>query len=177
MVLDVQRLRAEWFDNPRGDILAGLVVALALIPEAIAFSIIAGVDPKVAFRAFKPVNRFLIAFDGGPSATKAVDIISKGPLLKGAECHLLMVGGGHGQAKPTPALGAAASRLRDAGYTVHAEMRLGEPENVITEYVDRVAVDLLVMGAYGYSRIRNLIIGSTTTAMVRGCKVPVLMIR
>ena len=48
---------------------------------------------------------------------------------------------------------------------------------MITEYVDRTAVDLLVMGAYGHSQIRNLIIGSTTTAMVRGCKVPVLMIR
>ncbi|MBN8913039.1 MAG: hypothetical protein J0H65_13490, partial [Rhizobiales bacterium] len=38
--------RAEWFGNIRGDVLAGLVVALALIPEAIAFSIIAGLDPK-----------------------------------------------------------------------------------------------------------------------------------
>ena len=51
MAPDVQRLRAEWFGNPRGDILAGLVVALALIPEAIAFSIIAGVDPKVGLYA------------------------------------------------------------------------------------------------------------------------------
>ena len=41
------RLRSEWLGNIRGDLLAGLVVALALIPEAIAFSIIAGVDPKV----------------------------------------------------------------------------------------------------------------------------------
>ena len=45
------RLRTEWFGNIRGDILAGLVVALALIPEAIAFSIIAGVDPKVGLYA------------------------------------------------------------------------------------------------------------------------------
>ena len=37
----------EWFGNIKNDTLAGLVVALALIPEAIAFSIIAGVDPKV----------------------------------------------------------------------------------------------------------------------------------
>lgn len=41
------RIRAEWFSNIRGDLLSGMVVALALIPEAIAFSIIAGVDPKV----------------------------------------------------------------------------------------------------------------------------------
>jgi SulP family sulfate permease len=39
--------RRDWLSNVRGDLLAGLVVALALIPEAIAFSIIAGVDPKV----------------------------------------------------------------------------------------------------------------------------------
>ena len=41
------QLRRDWLGNIRGDILAGLVVALALIPEAIAFSIIAGVDPAV----------------------------------------------------------------------------------------------------------------------------------
>jgi len=43
----IEQLRSEWLGNIRGDVLAGLVVALALIPEAIAFSIIAGVDPKV----------------------------------------------------------------------------------------------------------------------------------
>ncbi|MEN4904648.1 SulP family inorganic anion transporter [Luteimonas sp. TWI1437] len=44
-------LRAQWFGNVRGDVLSGLLVALALIPEAIAFSIIAGVDPKVGLYA------------------------------------------------------------------------------------------------------------------------------
>jgi len=44
-------LRREWFANPKADILAGAVVGLALIPEAIAFSIIAGVDPKVGLYA------------------------------------------------------------------------------------------------------------------------------
>jgi len=47
----VHRLRAEWLSNVRGDLLAGLVVALALIPEAIGFSIVAGVDPKVGLYA------------------------------------------------------------------------------------------------------------------------------
>ncbi|QYO76630.1 SulP family inorganic anion transporter [Devosia salina] len=58
------RMRAEWFGNIRGDILAGLVVALALIPEAIAFSIIAGVDPKVGLYASFSIA-VLIAFVGG----------------------------------------------------------------------------------------------------------------
>jgi SulP family sulfate permease len=43
--------RSQWLGNIRGDLLAGLVVALALIPEAIAFSVIAGVDPKVGLYA------------------------------------------------------------------------------------------------------------------------------
>jgi SulP family sulfate permease len=49
--MNLHALRVEWLGNVRGDILAGLVVALALIPEAIAFSIIAGVDPKVGLYA------------------------------------------------------------------------------------------------------------------------------
>ena len=62
--MDLSRLRHEWFGNPRADVLAGIVVALALIPEAIAFSIIAGVDPKVALYASFSIA-VLIAFTGG----------------------------------------------------------------------------------------------------------------
>lgn len=56
--------RQQWFGNIRADVLAGLVVALALIPEAIAFSIIAGVDPKVGLYASFSIA-VLIAFTGG----------------------------------------------------------------------------------------------------------------
>lgn len=49
--MNIKTLKHEWFSNVRGDLLAGTVVALALIPEAIAFSIIAGVDPKVGLYA------------------------------------------------------------------------------------------------------------------------------
>src|SRR6056297_196119 len=49
--MNLSRLKAEWFGNIRADLLAGMVVALALIPEAIAFSVIAGVDPKVGLYA------------------------------------------------------------------------------------------------------------------------------
>jgi len=49
--MSLSMLKAQWLGNIRGDLLAGIVVALALIPEAIAFSIIAGVDPKVGLYA------------------------------------------------------------------------------------------------------------------------------
>jgi sulfate permease, SulP family len=58
--------KQEWFGNIRGDILAGIVVALALIPESIAFSIIAGVDPKVGLYASFCIAA-VIAFVGGRS--------------------------------------------------------------------------------------------------------------
>ncbi|GHA18104.1 sodium-independent anion transporter [Devosia pacifica] len=64
MIDFITRMRAEWFGNIRADLLAGLVVALALIPEAIAFSIIAGVDPKVGLYASFSIA-VLIAFVGG----------------------------------------------------------------------------------------------------------------
>ena len=62
----MNQLRQEWLSNTRNDLLAGLVVALALIPEAIAFSIIAGVDPKVGLYASFCIA-FVSAFMGGPS--------------------------------------------------------------------------------------------------------------
>lgn len=62
--MSFQKMRDEWFSNIRGDVLSGLVVALALIPEAIAFSIIAGVDPKVGLYASFCIA-VVIAFTGG----------------------------------------------------------------------------------------------------------------
>lgn len=60
----INSIKQNWFSNVRGDLLAGIVVALALIPEAIAFSIIAGVDPKVGLYASFCIA-VVIAFVGG----------------------------------------------------------------------------------------------------------------
>lgn len=72
-------IRREWFSNIRADILAGIVVALALIPEAIGFSIIAGVDPRVGLYASVTIA-IVIAFTGGrpgmiSAATAAVAVV------------------------------------------------------------------------------------------------------
>lgn len=129
----------------------------------------------VASRAFKPINKFLIAFDGGESAMKAVRHIAGEKLFTGLPCILLCVG------KPTDSLQKklddAVATLRKAGYEVESGFEAGEPEDVIKKRIEADGIDLLVMGAYGHSRIRNLIIGSTTTEMVRSCHVPVMMFR
>ena len=81
----MQSLKQQWFGNIRGDILSGLVVALALIPEAIAFSIIAGVDPMVGLYASFTMA-VIIAFAGGrpgmiSAATGAMALVMV-PLIK-----------------------------------------------------------------------------------------------
>ncbi|RRJ82429.1 SulP family inorganic anion transporter [Aestuariirhabdus litorea] len=60
----IDTIKRDWFSNIKNDLLAGLVVALALVPEAIAFSIIAGVDPKVGLYASFCIA-VVIAFVGG----------------------------------------------------------------------------------------------------------------
>ncbi|PIG97395.1 SulP family inorganic anion transporter [Deinococcus sp. UR1] len=79
---DLAQYRREWFGNPRRDILAGIVVALALIPEAIAFSIIAGVDPQVGLYA-SFIIAIVTAFLGGrpgmiSAATGAMALLMTG---------------------------------------------------------------------------------------------------
>jgi len=75
----IASLRREWLSNPRGDILAGIVVALALIPEAIGFSIIAGIDPKVGLYASFSIAVIISLVGGRPgmisAATAAIAVL------------------------------------------------------------------------------------------------------
>jgi nucleotide-binding universal stress UspA family protein len=129
----------------------------------------------VAARSFRPIIRFLIAYDGGSSANKAVDHVMTDPLLQGLKCEILTAGSGEGEVRGR--LDAATGRLRAAGFAVRSNILQGDPEEVIGRKVEQDEIDLLVMGAYGHGRIRNLVVGSTTTAMVRRCRIPVLMFR
>lgn len=135
----------------------------------------AKVPVMVASRSFNPIDSFLIAFDGGASALKAVHYAASNPLLKGLKCHLVAVG------KPGSELARelenAATGLRGAGYEVASEIFQGDAEDTIKREVEARGIGLLVMGAYGHSRIRHLVIGSTTTELVRDCHIPVLLFR
>lgn len=75
----IASLQREWLSNPRGDILAGIVVALALIPEAIGFSIIAGVDPRVGLYASFSIAVIISLVGGRPgmisAATAAIAVL------------------------------------------------------------------------------------------------------
>lgn len=129
----------------------------------------------VAARAFKPIKRFLVAFDGGASAMKAVDHIARSPVFSGLEGQLLTVGQDTAEARSK--LDTAVKMLAAAGREVQADVVSGQADKVIASRVEEGGIDLLVMGAYGHSRIRNLIIGSTTTEMIRSCLIPVMLFR
>jgi nucleotide-binding universal stress UspA family protein len=129
----------------------------------------------VASRAFKPISKVLVAYDGGASAMKAVDYIARSPLFQGLSVHVVTVG----TATPevTRSLIDARAMLKAAGIEAETSVLPGQPEAALAKLVEEAQFDMLVMGAYGHSRIRSLIIGSTTTAMIRACKVPVVLMR
>jgi len=129
----------------------------------------------VASRAFKPIGKLLIAYDGGSMAMKAVDQVSRSPILTGLGCKLVMAGSETSENQKK--LDDAAILLKAAGYTVETAVVPGQPDKVISETVEREGFELLVMGAYSHSRLRSLFIGSTTTEVIRSCKVPVVIFR
>lgn len=129
----------------------------------------------IASRAFKPVAKLLIAYDGGTMAMKTVDHVSRSPILDGLGCKLLMAGTDTPENRKK--LDDAALILKAAGYAPEVALVQGQADKVITETVEKEGFDLLAMGAYSHSRLRNLFIGSTTTEMIRSCRVPVVLFR
>lgn len=129
----------------------------------------------VASRAFKPVDKVLLAFDAGNSTRKAIDRMVDSPVFRNMAVTLVHAG------EDTPAmrtrLEEAELSLRAVGLKTSAEIVGGEPEEALKRKIAEDGFDLLVMGAYGHSRIRSLIIGSTTTAMIQAVKIPLLLYR
>ena len=127
----------------------------------------------VASRAFHPIERALIAFDGGPSARKAVAFAATSTLFEGVELHLVIAGSE--TEKNRDALGWARGVLGDRGK--QTEIVPGDADGVLVAQAVQRKADLVVMGAYGHSPLRTLIVGSTTTAVIRGVTIPVLLFR
>lgn len=129
----------------------------------------------IASRAFKEIERFIIAFDGRPSAMKSVDAVSRSPLFRGLEGAIVMAGDPN--ADGVRKLEAAAAQLRAGGLAVETKPLPGPANTAVPEAVEKSGCDLLVMGAYGHSRLRTLVIGSTTSEVIRGSLIPVMVYR
>ena len=129
----------------------------------------------VASRAFRPVKKVLVAFDGGASSLKAVEHIASSPAFADLTIDLAMAGNANSNAQT--ALEEAVLRLCAGGLDARSSILEGAADTALSAKIEAEGHDMLVMGAYGHSRIRSMIIGSTTTQMLIACKVPVLLFR
>lgn len=129
----------------------------------------------VTARAFRPIEKVLIAHDGGASARVAVEHVAGSPAFRGLKAHVVTVGQPAERARDW--LEPAVARLAEAGIEASSSVLQGEPAPVLGRLVEEAQFDMLVMGAYAHSRLRSLFIGSTTSEMIRTCRVSVLLFR
>ncbi len=124
---------------------------------------------------FSEPRSLMLAFDGSATTIKGVEMLAASPLFRGLPCHLVMVGADTPEHRV--ALDTARETLEKAGFDVTAVLKNGDVEPVLHAYQGENNIDLLVMGAYGHSRIRQLLVGSTTRNMLNNTSTPLLLLR
>ncbi|CAN5680309.1 universal stress protein [soil metagenome] len=129
----------------------------------------------VASARFDAPQRFAIAFDGSPTGRAMVETVARSPLLAGLACSVVTTGSESAHVQDGQAW--ARTVMTAAGFEVELVTLSGEPESALAPWMKSRAIDLLVMGAYGHSRIRHLIVGSVTTTLLRTGLVPILVLR
>jgi nucleotide-binding universal stress UspA family protein len=128
----------------------------------------------VAPRETVSIKRVLLAYDGSASAKRALDFVGCSRLFEGLPIEIVTVG--HSD-KDAGILGEAEAALEEAGRPADSVLVDGRAESALKERATAQPGTLLVMGAYGHSRLRRLVVGSTTTEMIRTVGLPVLLIR
>lgn len=133
----------------------------------------------VAAREFRPIEKVTLAFDGGKSSLKAVHYLATKGLAAGASCEIVAVGESESDVSGSlgRGLAEAVTVLEGAGFQVKENFLFGDIEERVGERVAEEGSDLLVMGAFGHSKVRQFILGSTTSGLIRTCQVPVLLFR
>ena len=124
---------------------------------------------------FKAPKKIMLAFDGSATTRKSVTMLAESPLLVGLELHLVLIGAD--TAEHQEQLKWAGVLLNDAGIHTQSHIIPGEVEQALAAYQQQHDIDMIVMGAYGHSRIRQLLVGSTTNSMIRAARVPLLILR
>ncbi|WP_454910486.1 universal stress protein [Stutzerimonas chloritidismutans] len=124
---------------------------------------------------FSAPQSVMLAFDGSATSRKGMEMLAGSPLFKGMPIHLVMVAAD--TADNQAQLENARGVLTAAGFNVEIAIRAGEVEPTLHAYQAEHGIDLLVMGAYGHSRIRQFFVGSNTTNMIRTTSTPLLLLR
>jgi len=129
----------------------------------------------ISQQSFAPPRRFLFAHDGSATARKGVELVARSPLLRGLPCHVVSVGSD--SARLGAAVGEAEKVFARAGFEVSAAVVAGEPQTALPRYQAEHDIDLLIMGAYGHSRVHRFFLGSTTAEMIRRCTSSLMVLR
>ena len=129
----------------------------------------------IAQQSFTPPKQIMVAYDGSTTMRKGIQIVAASPLGRGIPHHVVMVGADTEVAREQ--LREATDVLSAAGFEVTGAIIPGDADTALAGYQEQHNIDLLVMGAYGHSRIRQLILGSTTTAMIKRTTVSLLVLR
>lgn len=131
----------------------------------------------VTSRSFKPLRRIALAYDGGASTRNALEFISKNKPFTKLEIHLISVAEEAFESKAYENLTEAKEILWAQNLNPISQVLTGEAAIALKSYVEDASIDALVVGAYGHSRIRDFIVGSTTTELIQNCRIPVLCFR
>lgn len=123
----------------------------------------------------EPPKRIMLAYDDSDQARKALDMVATSPLYKGMHCSLVHVA--KESKDEADFLEAAATTLSDTGLEVETQTLLGDVETALLDYQRDKAIDMTVMGAFGHSRLRELLFGSVTAKMLSRSRVPLLLLR
>jgi nucleotide-binding universal stress UspA family protein len=127
----------------------------------------------IASRAIETPRVVVLAYDGSQAAGRALERCANSPLFRGLPVHIVSAGADNEKHRGL----LADARAKLEGRDVTTTLRQGKAEEVIADVVGATSGAILVMGAYGHSPLRTLIVGSTTTAMIRTVRVPVLLMR
>jgi nucleotide-binding universal stress UspA family protein len=127
----------------------------------------------VVSRAYRQVSRCLLAFDLDEASATAVRALAVSKLVPPLPILVLHVGRDDDDLRSH--LAAFAGSLQAAGFEVTTEVIDGDPRQVIAERAVADGTDLVIMGAFGRSRLKSLIFGSLTSEILRACQTPVLL--
>lgn len=124
----------------------------------------------VSNRSFRPIRTVLLVWDDGAAAGRALERIATLPFYQGLSVQVTAVGRPDGQ-------DAAVTRLQAAGIEASAKRLPEGQDGVMAAEVVENGFDMVVTGAYRHSPLRHLMVGSATDALIRDCKVPLLLVR
>ena len=124
---------------------------------------------------FKEPQSYMVAFDGSKTAMNAVHMLAKNNLLKGLQGHIVMVG--HDNEASKKSLAEARAQMAAAGFLVEAHhLQQIDALNGLLAFKMEHQIDIIVVGAYGRSKLQHLFLGSTTTEIIASTLSPVLLV-